>query len=152
MTSPETGIPELAAALDMRPHPEGGWFVETWTAPQAFRPDGYPGPRAAASAIYFLLAPGDTSAWHTVRSDELWLWHRGGPLDVLLGGDGTTPPSTPQVVRLGPRVEAGERPQVLVPGGIWQSARPAGDEEVLVSCVVAPGFDYDDFHLLDSGR
>jgi predicted cupin superfamily sugar epimerase len=152
VTSPETGIPELAAALNMKPHPEGGWFVETWTAPQAFRPDGYPGPRAAASAIYFLLAPGDTSAWHTVRSDELWLWHRGGPLDVLLGGDGTTPQSTPQVVRLGPRVEAGERPQALVPGGVWQSARPAGEEEVLVSCVVAPGFDYDDFHLLDSGR
>ncbi|MER5469364.1 cupin domain-containing protein [Streptomyces sp. NPDC002935] len=152
MTSPETGIPELAAALDMQPHPEGGWFVETWTAPQAFRPDGYPGPRAAASAIYFLLAPGDTSAWHTVRSDELWLWHRGGPLDVLLGGDGTSPQSTPKVVRLGPRIEAGERPQVLVPGGVWQAARPAGDQEVLVSCVVAPGFDYDDFHLLDSGR
>lgn len=91
MTSPETGIPELAAALNMQPHPEGGWFVETWTAPQAFHPDGYPGPRAAASAIYFLLTPGDTSAWHTVRSDELWLWHRGGPLDLLLGGDGNSP-------------------------------------------------------------
>ncbi|MFF3450729.1 cupin domain-containing protein [Streptomyces sp. NPDC002667] len=152
MTSPETGIPALAAALDMHPHPEGGWFAETWTAPQAFLPDGYPGPRAAASAIYFLLTPGDTSAWHTVRSDELWLWHRGGPLDVLLGGDGSAPQSTPQVIRLGPRIEAGERPQVLVPGGVWQSARPAGDEEVLVSCVVAPGFDYADFRLLDSGR
>ncbi|MFD9460587.1 cupin domain-containing protein [Streptomyces sp. NPDC060027] len=152
MTSSDTGIPELAAALNMQPHPEGGWFVETWTAPQAFHPDGYPGPRAAASAIYFLLAPGDTSAWHTVRSDELWLWHRGGALDVLLGGDGNSPQSTPEVVRLGPRVEAGERPQALVPGGIWQAARPAGDQEVLVSCVVAPGFDYDDFHLLDSGR
>ncbi|MEU8787994.1 cupin domain-containing protein [Streptomyces sp. NPDC048643] len=149
MTSPDTGIPDLAAALDMRPHPEGGWFVETWTAPQAFRPDGYPGPRAAASAIYFLLTPGDTSAWHTVRSDELWLWHRGGPLDLLLGGAGSTPESPPQVVRLGPRVEAGEHPQLLVPGGVWQSARPAGDEEVLVSCVVAPGFDYEDFRLLD---
>ncbi|MEW2166986.1 cupin domain-containing protein [Streptomyces sp. NPDC007084] len=149
MTSPDTGIPALAAALDMRPHPEGGWYAETWTAPQAFRPDGYPGPRAAATAIHFLLAPGDTSAWHTVRSDELWLWHRGGSLDLLLGGDGATPGSPPTVVRLGPHIEAGERPQVLVPGGVWQSARPAGDEEVLVSCVVAPGFDYEDFRLLD---
>ncbi|WP_206602716.1 cupin domain-containing protein [Streptomyces sp. M41(2017)] len=149
MTSPDTVIPDLAAALGMRPHPEGGWFVETWTAPQAFRPDGYPGSRAAATAIYFLLTPGDTSAWHTVRSDELWLWHRGGPLDLLLGGAGSTPGSPPKVVRLGPRVEAGEHPQLLVPGGVWQSARPAGDEEVLVSCVVAPGFDYEDFRLLD---
>ncbi|WP_268240478.1 cupin domain-containing protein [Streptomyces albiflavescens] len=153
MTSPETpsAVPPLAAELGMQQHPEGGWFVETWTAPQAFRPDGYPGPRAAATAIYFLLTPHDTSAWHTVRSDELWLWHRGGPLDLLLGGDGHTPDSTPTVVRLGPAIEAGERPQALVPGGVWQSARPATDQEVLVSCVVAPGFDYEDFRMLDSG-
>ncbi|MFF4347321.1 cupin domain-containing protein [Streptomyces sp. NPDC001530] len=153
MTSPETpsAVPPLAAELGMQPHPEGGWFVETWAAPQAFHPDGYPGPRAAATAIYFLLTPHDTSAWHRVRSDELWLWHRGGPLDLLLGGDGNTPESTPTVVRLGPAIEAGERPQALIPGGVWQSARPATDQEVLVSCVVAPGFDYEDFRMLDSG-
>ena len=149
MTSAEPEIPDLAAALDMRPHPEGGWFVETWRAPRSFRPEGYPGPRAAASAILFLLTPADTSAWHTVRSDELWFWHRGGPLDLLLGGDGRTPDPAAAVHRLGPRVEAGEHPQLLVPGGVWQSARPAGDEEVLVSCVVAPGFAYEDFRLLD---
>src|SRR4029078_11376316 len=123
-----------AAALGMRRHPEGGWFVETWRGARDFHPDGYRRPGAAATAIYFLLSPGETSAWHTVRSDELWLWHRGGPLDLLLGGDGTSPQSTPQVGPPGPPVEAGERPQVLVPGGVWQSARPAGDEEVLVSC------------------
>jgi predicted cupin superfamily sugar epimerase len=132
----------------MQPHPEGGWFVETWKASPAFTPDGYPGPRAAATAIYFLLTPGDTSAWHTVRSDEVWLWHRGGPLDLLLGGDGPAPDPAPALVRLGPAIEDGERPQALVPGGVWQSARPATDQEVLVSCVVAPGFDYADFRLI----
>ncbi|WP_330305918.1 MULTISPECIES: cupin domain-containing protein [unclassified Streptomyces] len=150
MTSPSpnpSGIPATATALGMRPHPEGGWFVETWRAEQSFRPDGYPGPRAAATGIYFLLAPGDTSAWHTVRSEELWLWHRGGPLELVLGGDGDRPDPEPTVVRLGPAVEDGERPQALVPGGVWQAARPATDQEVLVSCVVAPGFDYEDFRL-----
>ncbi|MER5183510.1 cupin domain-containing protein [Streptomyces sp. NPDC002896] len=141
--------PALAEQLNMQPHPEGGWFAETWTAAHTFRPDGYPGPRSAATAIYFLLYPGEESRWHTVRSDELWLWHRGGPLDLFLGGDGAEPGSEPEAVRVGPGVEHGERPQVLVPGGIWQSARPAGDEPVLVSCIVAPGFDYADFRLLD---
>ena len=132
----------------MERHPEGGWFVETWRSHETFRPDGYPGPRAAATGIYFLLAPGDTSAWHTVRSAELWLWHRGGPLELLLGGEGEQPDEAPTVVRLGPDIENGERPQFLVPGGVWQSARPADpNQEVLVSCVVAPGFDYEDFRM-----
>ncbi|MCX5559207.1 cupin domain-containing protein [Streptomyces sp. NBC_00038] len=153
MTTPEprSKTPALAAALGMQPHPEGGWFIETWKATHTFLPDGYPGPRAAATAIYFLLAPGDTSAWHKVRSDEIWLWHRGGPLELLLGGAADTPDPNPTVVRVGPGIETGEHPQALVPGGIWQSARPATDQEVLVSCIVAPGFDYEDFHLIDSG-
>ncbi|MBA4860774.1 cupin domain-containing protein [Streptomyces sp. PSKA54] len=141
--------PPLAEQLNLEPHPEGGWFTETWTARHMFRPDGYPGTRPAATAIYFLLCPGEESRWHTVRSDELWLWHRGGPLDLFLGGDGAEPGSEPGMVRVGPGIEQGERPQVLVPGGVWQSARPAGDEPVLVSCIVAPGFDYADFRLLD---
>lgn len=126
--------------------------METWKAARSFHPDGYPGPRAAATAIYYLLSPGETSAWHTVRSDELWLWHRGGPLDLLLGGDGEAPAAQPTVVRLGPDIENGERPQALVPGHVWQSARPATDQEVLVTCVVAPGFDYADFRLSGPGH
>lgn len=140
--------PALAEALDLQPHPEGGWFRETWRAAQTFQPDGYPGPRAAATAIYFLLGPGEESAWHTVRSAELWLWHRGGPLELLLGGEDAFPAKQPQVLRLGPDVEHGELPQLVVPAGVWQSARPAAGHEVLVSCVVAPGFDYADFRLL----
>lgn len=73
------GTPELAKLLGMQRHPEGGWFAETWRSCTTFQPGGYDGPRASASAIYFLLCPGEVSRWHLVRSDELWLWHRGAP-------------------------------------------------------------------------
>jgi predicted cupin superfamily sugar epimerase len=111
-------------------------------------PAGYPGPRAVASAIYFLLHPGERSRWHVVRSDELWLWHRGGPLTLRLGGRGDQPGPTVESVVVGPDVHAGERPQVLVPGGVWQEAEPAGAEPALVTCVVAPAFDFADFRML----
>src|ERR1039457_3515069 len=81
--SPMTPRPPLAEQLDLLPHPEGGWFRETWRSPVSFSPEGYRGPRSAATAIYFLLHPGEQSRWHVVRSDELWFWHSGGPLDLL---------------------------------------------------------------------
>ena len=137
--------PATAEALDLIPHPEGGWYRETWRAEPSATPAGYPGPRAAATGIYFLLPPGAESCWHSVRSDEMWLWHSGGPLAVLLGGTGPEPADDPQTVILGPDLAAGQRPQHVVPAGSWQSARPAGAREVLVSCVVAPGFDFADF-------
>jgi uncharacterized protein len=142
-----TARPPLAERLDLAPHPEGGWYRETWRCPVTFAPDGYDGPRAAATAIYFLLHPGERSRWHTVRSDELWFWHSGGPLALRLGGAGTEPSGAETIV-LGGDVFAGQRPQARVPGGAWQAAEPAGTEPVLVSCVVAPGFDYADFRLL----
>jgi uncharacterized protein len=142
-----TSRPPLAARLDLAPHPEGGWYRETWRSPVTFSPDGYAGPRSAATAIYFLLHPGERSRWHVVRSDELWLWHRGGPLDLRLGGQGDEPGEESPVM-LGPDLDAGHRPQALVPGGVWQRAVPAKGEPVLVSCVVAPGFDFADFRLL----
>ncbi|MEU6710482.1 cupin domain-containing protein [Nonomuraea sp. NPDC046802] len=128
--------PPVAAALDLLPHPEGGWFRETWRSPVEIHLDSYPGPRAAGTAIYFLLNPGEESVLHKVRSAEIWLWHRGGPLSLTIGDE---------TITLGPRVEDGEAPQAVVPGGVWQSARPAGNEPVLVSCVVSPGFDFADF-------
>ena len=140
--------PSTARLLDLAPHPEGGWYRETWRAAPAWQPDGYPGPRAAATGIYFLLTPGEESAWHRVRSDEAWLWHSGGPLTLLDGGDGDTPSDRPRAVTVGADLAHGELPQHVIPGGHWQSARPAGDTEVLVSCVVAPGFDFADFTLL----
>jgi predicted cupin superfamily sugar epimerase len=138
---------DLRELLGLSPHPEGGWYARTWAAPQRFQPDGYPGLRNAATAIYYLLRPGEVSRWHRVRSDELWLWHRGGPLELALGGRDATPAQSATVLLLGPDLAAGDRPQLLVPGGVWQSARPAGRTEVLVSCVVSPGYADVDFAL-----
>lgn len=145
-------MPETARLLQMSPHPEGGWYKETWRSATEMRPEGYPGRRSLCTAIYFLLTPGEESRWHTVRSSELWLWHRGGPLLLSLGGSGETPTKDPESAVLGPDLASGQRPQALVPAGHWQAARPVGDEEVLVSCVVAPGFHFDDFTLLPDGE
>ena len=139
--------PHLAEQLDLAPHPEGGWYRETWRADTTVRPTGYDGDRATATAIYFLLQPGERSRWHVVRSAELWLWHAGGPLRLGLGGTGPAPAEATEVL-LGVDLAAGQRPQVVIPGGTWQSAEPAGDDPVLVSCVVSPGFDFADFRLL----
>jgi hypothetical protein len=152
-----SGRPKTAELLDLSPHPEGGWFRETWRGGPESEPAGYPGPRAAATAIYFLLRPGEESRWHRVRSAEVWLWHSGGPLTLLDGGDGDRPagPAGPvsavtvSAVTLGPGLAAGQVPQHVIPGGHWQAARPASGAEVLVSCVVAPGFDFSDFELLE---
>jgi predicted cupin superfamily sugar epimerase len=147
MTS-ERPRPRTAELLDLAPHPEGGWYRETWRAGPESRPAGYPGPRAAATGIYFLLIPGEESAWHRVRSDEAWLWHSGGPLTLLDGGDGDRPAAPPTATALGPDLASDQLPQHVIPAGHWQSARPAAGEEVLVSCVVSPGFDFADFTLL----
>lgn len=135
--------PATADALDLVPHPEGGWYRVTWASPVRFTPAGYGDARAAATAILFLLRPDEESAWHRVRSDELWFWHSGGPLELSLGGVDDTPGDV-QARRLGTDLSRGEQPQVLVPAGTWQAARPAGQKEVLVGCVVAPGFDFAD--------
>ncbi|MGH3658486.1 MAG: cupin domain-containing protein [Micromonosporaceae bacterium] len=141
--------PATAEALDLLPHPEGGWFRETWRSDVTFTPPGYDGPRATATGIYFLLAPGEESRWHVVRSDEVWLHHSGGPLELILGGDGDLPgPETVSV--LGDDLAAGQQPQLRVPAGIWQAARPADPAAAptLVSCVVSPGFDFTDFRAI----
>jgi uncharacterized protein len=140
--------PPLARALDLLPHPEGGWFRETWRSAESCAPAGYGGPRSVATAIYFLLCPGERSRWHVVRSDELWFWHGGGPLELRTGGAGAQPEPGGGVL-LGGDPGAGQQPQARIPGGVWQSAAPVGAEHVLVSCVVAPGFDVADFRLAD---
>jgi len=137
-----TPRPLFAERFDLQPHPEGGWFRETFRSATEINPAGYAGPRASATAIYFALHPGEESSWHVVKSDELWFWHAGGPLSLRLGGSGPAPSASATVLL----VDA-DRPQVIVPGGVWQSAIPAGVEPVLVSCVVTPGFDFADFRL-----
>lgn len=136
-----------AEALDLLPHPEGGWYRQTWAAASLVSPPGYGGERPTGTAIYFLLRPGESSRWHRVRSDELYLWHRGGPLALTLSGRAQIP-AAPTTTLLGPDLAAGQQPQLVIPGGTWQTAVPAGTDEVLVSCVVSPGFDFADFSVL----
>jgi len=121
-----TERPTTAVRLDLAAHPEGGWFRRTWTGPAG--DDGRP----RATAILYLLAAGESSAPHTVDADELWLWHGPGPLALQVGEERV-------------RLDAA-RPQVLVPAGVRQSAAPV-DGEVLVSCVVSPGFEWAGFTL-----
>jgi uncharacterized protein len=140
-------LPDWAAGLDLAPHPEGGWYRETWRSdlviPPSALPSAYTGPRHAGTAILFLLLPGQQSAWHTVRSAELWLYHRGSPLILETGPE----PTAAHPHLLGADLTNGERPQILVAPGHWQRARPRDDQPSLVSCVVVPGFDFADFGL-----
>lgn len=132
-----------AAALGLAPHPEGGSYRETWRAPGSVQTPY--GERAPATAILFLLEPGQSSRWHRVRSGELWVWCGGGRLLLDLGGTGERPALT-STRTVGP---VPDDVQWLVEPGQWQAARPAGEQAVLVSCVVAPGFDFADFELED---
>ncbi|MGH3690198.1 MAG: cupin domain-containing protein [Microbacterium sp.] len=138
-----TQRPSTAERLDLAPHPEGGWFRRTWTSPLPVETPN--GQRPAATCIHYLLLPSEKSEWHVVTSDELWLWHGPGRLELSLGGDGTAPGAATTVV-LGP----GEAAQALVPAGVWQAARPLDTDEVLVSCFVSPGFDFADWRLAES--
>ncbi|MBJ7291390.1 cupin domain-containing protein [Williamsia sp.] len=144
-------LPDWAQDLDLQPHPEGGWFTETWrsdiTLPTSVLPEDYPGERAAGTAILFLLPAGVESAWHTVRGAEIWLHHRGAPVELILGGTDDAPGAETTIV-LGPDIAAGHRPQHVVPGHEWQRARSLDDAASLVSCIVVPGFDFADFRLV----
>lgn len=132
--------PELAITLDLEPHPEGGWYRETWRSPVVVTlPDGRE--RAAGTLIWFLLPAGESSRWHKVASDEIWLAHT-GMVQLELGGDGPAP-------RLASSHELAEAPgtaQLLVPAGVWQRTLP-GPRDALVRCLVSPGFDFADFEL-----
>jgi predicted cupin superfamily sugar epimerase len=134
----------LAVSLALEPHPEGGWYRQTWAAPESVSlPDGRS--RPTATLIFFLLPAGESSAWHRVWSDELWLAHLGTVTLELGGADAR--PGTPTRVTVGVDVAGGHRPQALVPAGVWQRTVPA-PADALVSCVVSPGFDFADFELL----
>jgi uncharacterized protein len=135
--------PPLAEVLDLHPHPEGGWFRQTWEAPERVRTrDGRD--RATATSILFLLPAGDSSAWHRVASDEIWLAHQ-GVVTLELGGDQPEPvPGATETLGVDPA--AGQAPHVIVPAGVWQRTLPS-EADALVSCVVSPGFDFDDFEL-----
>ncbi|OOC54195.1 MULTISPECIES: cupin domain-containing protein [Nocardiopsis] len=139
-----------AEVLDLFPHPEGGWFRSLWRSGVWARPEGFEGDRETASAIQFLLGPGDRCRWHRLRSAQMWSFDRGGPAAVSLGGSGPSPVEEERHT-LGPHVEAGQKLQVVVPAGTWQRARPLTAEETLSTCVASPAFEFEDLEIADAG-
>jgi uncharacterized protein len=133
----------------MQPHPEGGYFAETYRTaeqiPHAALPERFGGDRAFSTAIYFLLEGHHFSALHRIQADELWHFYTGDPLEVFV----IHPESGAlEIIRLGPDPDAGEVFQAVVPAGTWFGSRPvAGAAYSLVGCTVAPGFDFADFEL-----
>ena len=142
-------VASLVQALKLKPHPEGGFYRETYRSKKTLDPrslgEGYPSERAVVTAILFLLPTGARSALHRVRSDEVWMHHQGDP--VLLGIRPEIEGDASREIRLGQGAK--DAFQAVVEGGLWQEATalpgPAG--YALVGCVVAPGFDFEDFEM-----
>lgn len=143
MTAPLTAE-QIIRLLDLKPHPEGGHFRETFRDAPAPYPPSQAGEesRAASTAIYFLLAAGERSHWHRIDAAEAWHWYAGAPLALDLA------PAEGKVERvtLGNDLIAGQRPQAVVPAHVWQAAQSLG-EWTLVGCTVAPGFEFANFEL-----
>lgn len=139
-----TAAQDLIDRLGLVPHPEGGFYRETYRAPGSVQLSGFDGPRSTSTAIYYLLAAGDRSKLHRIRSDEIWHFYAGDPLLIVeISPDGALAQT-----RLGNSVARGEAPQHVVPAGHWFGACPAqGSAFSLVGCTVAPGFDFADFEL-----
>lgn len=138
---------ERVRGLDLLPHPEGGFYRETYRASVSVDTKG--GPRAASTAIYFLIPRGSFSAFHRIRSDEVWHFYGGAPLEVICLHEGAR-----TVLRLGTNAERGEEPQGVVLAGTWFASRidPAADasyDYAWVGCTVAPGFDFADFEMAE---
>lgn len=133
---------ELIEKLDLKHHPEGGHFSEVYRSPSTVRPSDDREERAAVTTIYYLLAKEELSRWHQVRSDELWHFYEGAPLELH-----SIDPRTWEIkhMLLGPEGSGGNAVQVI-PSGWWQAARTTG-EYTLAGCTVAPGFEYGDYMI-----
>jgi len=140
---------QLIRLLKLRPHPrEGGYFVETYRSDEGFLrkalPKRYYGKRAHSTAIYYLLTSGTISPLHRLKSDEVYHFYLGDPVEVLLLG------KKARTVILGTKLSKGERPQLVVPKGVWQGLRlKKGGRFALLGTTVAPGFDYSDYEAAD---
>ena len=130
---------DIIQKLDLLPHPEGGYYRQTWVAENEGRPTG--------TCIYFLLKAGESSHWHKVDATEIWLYHAGAPITLSLAETETGPAIDHT---LGPDLLGGQSPQMIVPTHHWQAARTTGDW-TLVSCTVSPGFDFAGFTLAEPG-
>lgn len=127
----------IIKTLDMQPHPEGGWYKETWRNPVT--------PRSLGTAIYFLLEAHQQSHWHKVDADEMWHWYAGAPMELHISNGGES-----RIDILGTDLLHGHRPQLLVPTDCWQKSVPVNGW-VLVGCTVCPGFEFDGFELAAPG-
>lgn len=130
---------ELITKLKLAPHPEGGWYRQTWVADGPERPCG--------TCIYFLLREGEASHWHRVDATEIWHFYAGAPLVLSLSPTDAGPATD---YLLGPDLGAGQSPQIIVPENHWQAAR-ATTGWTLVGCTVSPGFQFDGFNLAAPG-
>ena len=139
--------------LSLTPHPEGGYFRETYHSPEILPPESLPAryssARVCSTAIYFLLKSGQVSKFHRLKSDEMWFYHAGSSLTVYV----IEPDGTLHKILLGTALDKGEQPQVLIKYGVWFGANVNQENMyTLVSCTVAPGFDFDDFELATQGQ
>jgi predicted cupin superfamily sugar epimerase len=126
--------------LNLQPHPEGGYFVETWRDRPA------DGSRGTGTAIYYLLRAGEVSHWHKIDATEIWHWHAGAPLTLSISEDGVQT----RTITLGANLAAAEQPQGIVPKDAWQSAQSKGSW-TLVGCTVSPAFEFSTFALAPKG-
>lgn len=136
-----TEADQIIAKLGLHPHPEGGWYRQTWVGPELHIGTDT---RASGTAILFLLKAGERSHWHRVDADEIWIWNAGAPLMLSLGE------TVARDIRMGPEVLGGDVVQAVVPAGHWQAARSLGDWS-LVTCTVSPGFRFEGFDLAAPG-
>lgn len=147
MTIAQPSASQIISTLDLGPHPEGGYFRQTYRSSDRARhsvlPERFESERHFSTAIYYLLKAGEFSAFHRIKSDEVWHFYGGGPLELhLLQDDGHT------CVTVGLALERGDRPQFVVPAGIWFAARPAPlSPYSFVGCTVSPGFDFADLEI-----
>lgn len=133
-------VDECIRTLGLVPHPEGGWYRETWRAPAG------DGERAAGTAIYYLLDALRRSHWHRVDAAEIWHHYAGAPLELSLSNDGVHV----ETAILGPDLARGERPQIVIDADVWQAARTLG-AYTLVGCTVSPGFEFSGFTMAEPG-
>lgn len=136
--------------LNLISHPEGGFYYETFASTEVIKkqalPNRFNADRKYYTSIYFLLRTNQVSHFHRIKSDELWCFHDGAPLDIHV----IDPEGNYYILKLGLNILTNQKPQQLVPAGSWFGASVnAMDAYSLVGCFVAPGFDFDDFELAD---
>ena len=141
-------VQQLIQQYNLQPHPEGGWYKETYKSDEYISgstlPERFGGSRVFSTAIYFLLEQGNFSAFHRIKSDECWHFYAGDPLVIyVMQLNGRL-----DIIHLGNDIEKGQVFQFVVPANCWFASRPApGSTFCFVGCTVAPGFDFTDFEL-----